>query len=76
MGGATRPGDRSETGGNLSAVDQNRQGGRTVKKLWNRLLEQLLLVRLGQELGTNSELAQAIAGGIDYAIRFVGVFCP
>ena len=47
-----------------------------MKRIWNRLLEQLLLVRLGQELGTDSELAQAIAGGIDYAIRFVGVFCP
>ena len=40
-----------------------------MKRLWNRLLEQLLLVRLGQELGTDSELAQTIAGGIDAAIR-------
>lgn len=43
-----------------------------MKRLWNRLLEQLLLVRLGQELGTDSELAQGIAGGIDYAIRIAG----
>jgi len=45
-------------------------------RIWNRLLEQLVLVRLGQELGTDSDLAQAIAGGIDFAIgtlaRFLG----
>lgn len=40
-----------------------------MKRIWNRLLEQLLLVRLGQELGTDSELAQAIAGGIDVLLR-------
>lgn len=40
-----------------------------MKRIWNRLLEQLLMIRLGQELGTDSELAQAIAGGIDAAIR-------
>lgn len=47
-----------------------------MKQIWNRLLEQLILVRLGQELGTDSDIAQAIAGGIDCAVRFVGVFCP
>lgn len=45
-----------------------------MKRFWNRLLEQLLLVRLGQELGTDSELAQAIAGGIDACLRVLGVF--
>ena len=39
-----------------------------MKRLWSRLLEQLVLIRLGQELGTTSELAQAIAGGIDAAM--------
>jgi len=43
-----------------------------MKRIWNRLLEQLLLVRLGQELGTDSDIAQAVAGGIDYAIRIAG----
>lgn len=37
-------------------------------RIWNRLLEQLCFIRLGQELGTNSELAQAVAGGIDLAV--------
>jgi hypothetical protein len=45
-------------------------------RIWNRLLEQLVLVRLGQELGTDSDLAQAIAGGIDFSLgtlaRFLG----
>lgn len=43
-----------------------------MRRIWNRLLEQLLLVRLGQELGTESDLAQTIAGGIDAAIRLAG----
>lgn len=45
-----------------------------MKRFWNRLLEQLLLVRLGQELGTDSELAQTIAHTIDAAIRMAGSF--
>jgi hypothetical protein len=40
-----------------------------MQRIWNRLLEQLLLVRVGQELGSDSDLAQTIAGGIDAAIR-------
>lgn len=40
-----------------------------MQRIWNRLLEQLILIRVGQELGTDSEIAQAIAGGIDAAIR-------
>lgn len=43
-----------------------------MQRLWNRLLEQLLLVRLGQELGTDSDIAHAIAGGIDFLLRFAG----
>ena len=40
-----------------------------MQRFWNRLFEQLVLIRLGQELGTDSDLAQTIAGGIDAAIR-------
>lgn len=40
-----------------------------MRRIWNRLLEQLLMVRLGQELGTDSDLAQAVACGINTAIR-------
>jgi hypothetical protein len=45
-----------------------------MKRIWNRLLEQLLMIRLGQELGTESDLAQAIAGGIDVFVQMLGFF--
>ena len=38
---------------------------------WNAAMQSLVLVRLGQELGTDSDLAQAIAGSIDVALRLV-----
>ena len=50
--------------------------GSAMKHTLNRTIEALVLIRLGQELGTDSDIAQAIAGGIDCAVRFVGVFCP
>ena len=43
-----------------------------MKRTWSRLLETLLWVRVGQELGSDSDLAQTIAGGIDAAIRIIG----
>ena len=47
-----------------------------MKRRWNAALNSLLCVRLGQELGTSSELAQAVAGGIDFVLgtlaRFFG----
>jgi hypothetical protein len=43
-----------------------------MKRTWSRLLETLLWIRLGQELGSDSDLAQTIAGGIDAAIRIIG----
>ena len=42
-----------------------------MQRFWNRLFEQLVLIRLGQELGTDSDLAQTIAGGIDAAVRLI-----
>jgi hypothetical protein len=43
---------------------------------WNTALHSLLCVRLGQELGTTSELAQAVAHSIDFVLgslaRFLG----
>jgi hypothetical protein len=38
----------------------------------NRLIESLVLVRLGQELGTDSDLAQSIAHSLDFAIGIAG----
>ncbi len=43
-----------------------------MRHVWDRLLESLLWVRVGQELGSDSDLAQTIAGGIDAAIRIIG----
>jgi len=43
---------------------------------WSRVIDSLVMVRLGQELGTSSELAQSIAGVIDAAIAIIGrIFC-
>lgn len=41
---------------------------------WDRLIQSLLCVRLGQELGTSSEAAQALAGAVDLLIRVVAAF--
>ena len=41
---------------------------------WSRVIDSLVMVRLGQELGTSSDLAQAIAGVIDAAITILGRF--
>ena len=41
---------------------------------WSRVIDSLVMVRLGQELGTSSELAQSIAGVIDAAIAMLGKF--
>jgi hypothetical protein len=41
---------------------------------WSRLIDSLVMVRLGQELGTSSELAQSLAGVIDAAITILGRF--
>lgn len=42
----------------------------------NSLIQSLVLVRFGQELGTDSEVAQAVASGIDLLVsamaRFLG----
>lgn len=45
-----------------------------MKRRWDDLIQGLVLVRLGQELGTSSDLAQAIAGVIDAAIAVIGRF--
>ena len=35
----------------------------------NRIIESLLLIRLGQELGTDSPLARAVAELLDLAVK-------
>ena len=43
-------------------------------RIWDRLIEALVFIRLGQQLGTDTELAQAVAGGLDMAIQILSRF--
>jgi hypothetical protein len=40
--------------------------GPQMKRHLDRIIHSLVMIRLGQELGTDSEIAQALAGGIDF----------
>ena len=40
----------------------------------DRLIQALVFVRLGQQLGTDSELAQALAHGIDLVVSTLARF--
>lgn len=66
-GGATRPADSCETGGNRTQ-DSTAKEGHAMKRRWNAALQSLVLVRLGQELGTSSDTAQAVAHTIDFVL--------
>jgi hypothetical protein len=47
-----------------------------MKRRINSLIQSLVLVRFGQELGTDSEIAEAVAHSIDFVLgtlaRFLG----
>ncbi len=47
-----------------------------MKRRINSLIQSLVLVRFGQELGTDSQAAQAVAHAIDFVVstlaRFLG----
>ena len=45
-----------------------------MNKTFDRLINSLLCVRLGQELGSSSDAAQAVAGAVDFLIRLAGLF--
>jgi len=45
-----------------------------MKRRWNAALQALVLVRLGQELGTDSELSQAVAHSIDFVLGTLARF--
>jgi hypothetical protein len=42
----------------------------------DRVLHSLLCVRLGQELGTSSDAAQAIAGAVELLVKAAAIICP
>jgi hypothetical protein len=45
-----------------------------MKRRWNSLIQSLVLIRLGQELGTDSEIAQAVARSIDFFVSTLARF--
>jgi hypothetical protein len=49
--------------------------GRAMKRRINSLIQSLVLVRFGQELGTDSDIAQAVASGIDLLVSTLSRFC-
>lgn len=46
-----------------------------MKQRFDRLIQALVFVRLGQQLGTDSDLAQAVAHGIDLIVSMLSRFC-
>ena len=50
------------------------QGWPAMKRRINSLIQSLVLVRFGQELGTDSEIAQAVAHSIDFLVSTVARF--
>lgn len=43
---------------------------------WSAVMQSLLLVRLGQELGTDSPAARAVAAAVETALKYGGIFWP
>lgn len=46
------------------------------KKSWDEVLQALVLVRLGQELGSNSALAGSVAAAVDAVLELVKQLTP
>lgn len=59
--------------GNRTTESQAKEG-HAMKRQWNAAMKSLLLVRVGQELGTSSELAQTIAHLIDFVLGTLARF--
>ena len=49
-------------------------GGEVMKRRWNAALQSLVLVRLGQELGTDSPAARAVHDLLELLASVAGVF--
>ena len=48
--------------------------GQAMKQRFDRLIQALVFIRLGQQLGTDSDLAQAVAHGIDLVVSTLSRF--
>lgn len=56
----------------MNEVTTTATEGHAMKKHYDRLIHSLLCVRLGQELGSSSDAAQAVAGAIETVLQLVG----
>jgi hypothetical protein len=45
-----------------------------MKQTLDRLIQALVFIRLGQQLGTDSDLAQAVAHSIDFVVSTLSRF--
>lgn len=45
-----------------------------MKRQIDKLIQALVFIRLGQQLGTDSDLAQSVAHGIDLLVSTLGRF--
>jgi len=48
--------------------------GQAMRRHIDRLIQALVFIRLGQQLGTDSDLAQAVAHGIDFVVSTLSRF--
>ena len=48
--------------------------GHAMRRNLDRLIQALVFIRLGQQLGTDSDLAQAVAHGIDLVVSTLARF--
>jgi hypothetical protein len=70
--------DKTTPAGNLASglKDSFCQGWPAMKRHLDKLIQALVFIRLGQQLGTDSDLAQTVAHGIDLVVstlsRFLG----
>jgi len=49
--------------------------GHAMRRHLDKLIQALVFIRLGQQLGTDSDLAQAVAHSIDLAVSLLARFC-
>lgn len=45
-----------------------------MKRRWNSLIQSLVMIRFGQELGSDSEIARAVAHSIDFVVSALARF--
>jgi hypothetical protein len=49
--------------------------GVIVKPTWDNALHALVLIRIGQDLGTYSPASKAVHDAIELAVSVIGLFC-